>query len=343
MSPLWKSVARELVARSRLPRLRHRALHRSALTIVMYHGIVDSPPEVEDWCFVDAVSFRRQADYLARHFAVLSLSQAAERLAAGEIDGPTAVITFDDGFQSQHDLAWSVLRERNLPATLFLATGLVGTADTVWYGRLDRALAETAMSRLEWHGEPFELATAAGKAAAARILQARLKALPHPRLLRELRELLFALGDDPERPVGAGSPYRVLSREAVAEMAASGSVEFGAHTHSHAILARLPPEEADAEIQRSLEAVQALTGLPCQLFSYPNGRPEDYDRRTILALQARGVRAAVTTEPGPNHPDTPPLELRRYGVGRSITMPEFELMVHHWSHAARPASPRPLR
>ena len=343
MRPSWKPVWRALLTRSRLHRLLHRTLHRRAVTIVMYHGIVDSPPGIEDWCFLDAASFRLQVDYLARHFAVLPLSEAAERLAAGGLGGPTAVITFDDGLQSQHDLAWPVLRERKLPATIFLATGLVGTEDTVWYARLDRALAQTTMSRLEWNAEHFDLTSAGGKATAARVLQARLKALPHPRLLRELRELLLALGADPLRAVGVDSPYRVLSREAVAEMAASGQVEFGAHTHSHAILAHLPPEEADREIQESLEVVQALTGRPCRLFSYPNGREEDYDRRTMLALQTRGVRAAVTTRPGPNDSRTPPLELRRYGVGWGVTMPEFELMVHHWPCRAERASPHPRR
>jgi len=322
---------RSLAYRTLAPpaRLFHRAVHAERVTIVMYHAVVATPLPVEDWCFLDLASFRRQVDYLREHFDVLPLSEAVERLRTGRVRRPTAVITFDDGFQSIRDVAWNVLRERGLPATMFLATGFVGTSDTIWYCRLNRALAATRRARLEYEGDRLDLSTPAARARASVSLQARLKAKPHPRLLVELRGIVEDLGDDPGAPIEAGSPYRILGRRAVAEMAASGVMEFGGHTRSHAILSVLTPQQRDDEIDSSLAAIAEMTGRPCRLFSYPNGRAQDYDAGAVKRLEARGVRAAVTTVAGANETATPPLELRRYGIGAGTGLPEFQLKVHH--------------
>lgn len=330
-----KAWAHRAVAQAGLPRWLHRALPADRLTIVMYHAVVREPLPVTDWCFLEEAAFRDQLDYLARHFEVLFLSEAVERLRSGRFRRPTAAITFDDGFQNNCDVAWPALRERGLPATVFLVRGLIGTQDTVWYCRFNSALARARGTSLDWDGTRYDLSGPAARAAAGAALQARLKALPHPRLLAALDAIVRELGLDPQEPMGEESPYRMLSPEAIARMAASGLVEFGAHTHSHAILARLPSVERDIEIDRSLAAVAQLTGRPCRLFAYPNGSAEDYDAATVQALAERGVEAAVTTRGGPNGRGTPALELRRYGVGASVAPADFRLAVHHWSRAAR--------
>src|SRR5512134_2690195 len=103
----------------------------------MYHAVLTSPLAVPDWCFLDAGVFREQLEYLARRFEVVSLHEAVRRLKNRMVTRPTAAITFDDGFQSVHDVAFPILKRMGLPATVFVATGLVGTDDTTWYCRLN--------------------------------------------------------------------------------------------------------------------------------------------------------------------------------------------------------------
>ena len=104
----------------------------------------------------------------------------------------------------------------------------------------------------------------------------------------------------------------MLSEQAISEMALSGLVDFGAHGYSHAILSFLTPGEQEEEILRSLHAVRTLTGQPCRLFAYPNGRRQDYDEETIRILDSHGVQAAVTTMSGFNDERTSLMELGRY-------------------------------
>ena len=309
-----------------------RVRARNQLMIFLYHGVVRSPLKVQDWCFLDETSFRSQVKYVKEHFDVIPLSEAVERLRNGRIHRPTAVITFDDGLQNNYDVAFPILREEGLAATIFLVTGIVNSDDTIWYCRLNRALAETKKTSLEWNGSRFDLSGSIPKAIASLTIQARLKEFPHPQLLGELRKIILALDDDPDHPIEVGSPFRILRHEAIKEMAASGLIEFGGHTCSHTILSLLSSKERYDEIVRSITATRELTGRPCELFAYPNGRAQDYDVEVIEILESCSIRAAVTAIEGLNNGITPVMELRRYGIGSSLSMDEFKCEVHRIVH-----------
>jgi protein-tyrosine-phosphatase len=124
-------------------------------------------------------------------------------------------------------------------------------------------------------------------------------------------------------------------------MSRSGLVEFGAHTASHAILSRLDPALQQSEILRSVQAVQELTGLECQMFAYPNGKPCDYTDESVEYLRRIGITTAVTSVPLRNVPGTDPLRLGRYGIGSDLSDAGFRSLVHNlgiplieWASAA---------
>lgn len=295
----------------------------------MYHAVMRSPLEFYDWCFLEESSFRTQMKYLKKHFEVVPLSHALEKLKSNKINCPTVVITFDDGFQNIYDVAFPILHEEGLPATIFLTTGLIDTDDTSWFCRLYHALAVTTKSSFEWNGRMFDLSHGRLKTEACAFLQASLKEYSNSQMLTELRSIILNLGDDPDRPLPINSPFRTLSRKAIGAMAESGLIEFGAHGYTHAILSQLPPRERREEIEKSISAYREVTGQACELFAYPNGRSQDYDAETIRILEGCGVRAAATTIEGPNDAETPAMELRRYGIGANRSLAHFQLKVHH--------------
>ena len=320
----------KLIAKTKMPQLFHRLAYQDKVTIIMYHGTIKEPLTVEDWCFVDEDSFRKQIEYLKKHFEIIALSDAVERMRNGGIKRPSVVITFDDGYQSNFDVAFPILRTERIPAAIFLTTGLINTKDTVWYCRLNLALSQTQRDSIEWNGSKFDLSTLDLKVKASAAIQESLKKLEHPKLMAAIRRIILESGDDPDRSIEMGSPFRMPSKKAIEEMAASGLIEFGAHTQYHSILSHLSNGERENEIKQSIHAVHELTGQPCKLFAYPNGRTEDYNSATIKDLKTCGIQAAVTTISGPNDRMTPVMELRRYGIGSDLPMAEFQLMVHHF-------------
>ena len=320
----------EVIAKTKIPQLFHSLAYQDELTIIMYHGIVNEPLMVNEWCFVNEQSFRMQIAYLKKHFEVISLSEAVERMKGGGIKHPTAVVTFDDGYQNNFDVAFPILLRERIPATIFLTTGLINTNDTVWYCRFNIALSQTRRSYVEWNGFKFDLSTSGLKAKTSVAIQEGLKKLGRSHLMTTLRNIILRLDGDPDCSIEIDSPFRMLNKTAIAEMARSELIEFGAHTHNHAILSQLSDEERFNEIRQSIDTVYELTGRPCRYFAYPNGRAEDYNMGTIRDLEACGIQIAVTTISGPNNRMTPAMELRRYGVGADLPMAEFQLMVHHF-------------
>ena len=77
---------------------------------------------------VSPQAFEWQLDYLARHrYQVLSLDAVVGLLERG---GPfpqrCVVITFDDGYEETHRIAWPLLKARRFPAAVFVTPNEVG-------------------------------------------------------------------------------------------------------------------------------------------------------------------------------------------------------------------------
>lgn len=329
LEQLLRSSVKACLAAGPLPVLIQSLRSRRCLSVLTYHSVVKKPLPFYDWSFLDAAVFRQQIEYLKKYFTVLPLSQAFDLLKRDALDGPTAVITFDDGFQNNFDVAFPILREFQAPSTIFLATDLIGSDRTVWFTRLLLALQATPCKNLQWNGGDYPLNGQAQLVESSAHLQAALKKFPATRLEDELTRIELFLSGTSNPKVPKDSPFRMLDQAAIANMVDSRLVEFGAHTCGHTILSRLTPSEKSAQISDSVLRVEELTGQKCLSFAYPNGAPSDFDSESQHLLQAAGIRAALTMVPGPNRPTTEALEIHRYPIGADTTFSRFRLMVHN--------------
>lgn len=293
-----------------------RRLLGESLLILGYHTVVREAMDPPDPCFTAAGQFRREMLQLrGLGYQFLPLVEAVDRLRDRALGRPTVCITFDDGLAGVFHAALPILRELRIPATVFLVTDLIDSAETLWYCRLLDAVSRTRSATLEWGGRAYDLSTRDARRLSSWRLQALLKGGDDQALARDLEEIRARLGQPADDPVPEASPFRLLGSGQIAEMSGSGLVGFGAHTARHTILTRTPRENARREIARSVAAVAALTGERCRTFSYPNGRPADFDPGIMEILRESGVDIAVTTCTGWNRPSTPRLVLRRVLAG----------------------------
>ncbi len=112
---LTKPVSRMAGYLSRVPRF----------PILSYHRVNDErdpffpslPTEV----------FERHMAFVSAAYVVLPLEELVERMARGRVPRNALAITFDDGYRDNLTHAAPVLARHGLPATVFLATGVIGT------------------------------------------------------------------------------------------------------------------------------------------------------------------------------------------------------------------------
>ena len=293
-----------------------RALGKSraqgpTLTIFMYHGLVEAPLAVPDWCLIAADRFERHLVHLRRHFRIRPLGEALADLRAGTLDRDTAAVTFDDGLASVHDLALPLLEKHEAPATIFLATGFVDAPGSLWWCDLVQALNTTTADSVRWRDTTHPVPTPSARRRFLTGVQFALKRLPHDEMLREVEDLVDQLLPGARPP----SAFPTLSAGQVAELASHRLIDFGAHTCDHTILTKVPSQLAKAQIESSIVRTEELTGRECRLFSYPNGGPDDIDDAVVAMVASTGVDAAVTTISGTNDASSDPMRLRRVGVG----------------------------
>ncbi len=96
------------------------------IVVLLYHRVgVGSGSPID----LSVEAFDRQMAVLASAHRVISLDAAAAELAGGGVVDPGVVVTFDDGTVDFVDHALPVLVRHAVPATLYVATGLVDSAD----------------------------------------------------------------------------------------------------------------------------------------------------------------------------------------------------------------------
>ena len=89
-----------------------------------------------------------------------------------------------------------------------------------------------------------------------------------------------------------------LSWAALRDACATGLVDVGSHTHTHAVLDRLPADQVAGELDRSKELIEDRLGRPCHDFAYPKALPPS--PAADAAVRSRFRSAALAgTRPNP--------------------------------------------
>ncbi|MGE0777776.1 polysaccharide deacetylase family protein [Mycolicibacterium sp.] len=304
------------------------------LAILMFHGVTDEPLTPPcDWV-IDKAGLRRNLEYVHRHFTVLPLDEALDRLRDGTLPPRAAALTFDDGTRNLLTNAAPVLRELRMPAAVFLATGPMGTPELLWPDRLWQAFAHTGEPEIDLTALGLGRCSLREDADRVRVRDAvtdLLKRVPDARRLNAVETIATALGYTAGPTAG---PFQMLSWDEACTLAADGLVTLYPHTVTHPVLSRCDDAKVDHEISESCRTVEINTGRAPTVFAYPNGGPHDYDERAKEALRRNGIRWAVSTTNGYAGPESDPLALPRLGFAAHQSFSVFKLKVSGF--AARP-------
>jgi peptidoglycan/xylan/chitin deacetylase (PgdA/CDA1 family) len=268
-----------------------------APVILMYHGVTREAPVGLLDCegkHVPESLFIQQLKLLVRSRQVVSLPALIAELTAGRPGRGMVALTFDDGYLNNLECAAPVLAELKLPATFFLATGLIGGNRWAWVDRLEVALhcVRRGSFRIPVLGQ-VTLGELSQRADVLRRVKAALKAMSWSDAETLVAEIEAQLKAPCREPWGV---YRFMTWNGARELAHAG-FDLGAHTVNHAILSRVDPIEAEFEIHSSRAQVWGMTGRCSPIFCYPNGKRQDYTRE-VIEICRRAFSAALSTEPG---------------------------------------------
>jgi len=277
------------------------------LSILNYHRVhpqIDpiNPGEI------DVERFTWQMELVANNFNVFTLSEACELLGAGKLPERSLVITFDDGYADNVEIALPILNRYSLKATFFIATGFLDGGrmwnDTVIEsfrcfpsGSLDLSEKGLGSYHLDGWSDRHDACSA--------VIQ-KIKHLPQP----ERQELVEWIAS--RAPEGAGQGELMMRSEQVRQLHDNG-MEIGGHTVTHPILKSIADTQAEDEIAKGRERLEEIISDEVKVFAYPNGKlGQDYLSRHRDMVERQGFKAAVSTEWGVSTSATDRFQLRRF-------------------------------
>ena len=291
-----------------------RRFNRNKTLVLNYHGVVPDDYHIDAWTLIKERQFRKQMTYLTKYYKVISINEAINHIDHRSIDGkPKAIITFDDGYSNNYSVAYPILKEFNIPATIFVTTAFIDSVELFWFDKVIYAIQSSQCQVVDLNDHNlgihyFSSANRSKRWVKIQCLLSKLKAKKAGQRGEIVEKIVSQLCPNFEN---ASMIYPLKSNQII-EMSHNELIEFGSHTHRHEILTQLKPIHATETIQSSLNAIYRLTGRTVNYFSYPDGA---INKNILEVLQKFQILAAFTTRNSFWDRRCSPYEIPRLKVG----------------------------
>ena len=303
---------------------------RPCLVVLCYHriGSTAGNPYYDPIYSATPGDFAAHVRHLRDHFRMIGPDGLEELTEGGFRPAePSALITFDDAYRDNVDLALPILRELGVPAAFFVATGFLDRPRLAWWDHVAFAIKTTKVARLVLDApEPLTIDLKACSRAEA------IEAVVGPFLRSDPSheaELLAHLDDRAEVAVDAETLGRAVfaNWDQVRALADAGMI-VGSHTRDHLNLARQTEADQTAALVDSRRTLERELGREVTTLAYPYGSAGDFTAATQRIAREAGYRVAFSTTATINRPGaTDALDVHRIFVGSSHTPALFRARV----------------
>lgn len=269
--------------------------------LVFYHGIGDSV----DPCFkylydeISSNAFQRQIRYLNEKYNLVSLDNAIYYIENTNLKTirPMSSISFDDGLRSVYLNAYPILKERKIPATVFVNTAVIGNNNMTDLHLLSYLLVryggktiQSYIIRLNNDGplppsNPFDIQS----------WYISNYDQNFDLLEKICAELCIDVGEIAQKE-------RIyLHWDEIEEMSKNGFM-FCSHTHNHRPLALLAVNEINREISMAYNIIKSHY-YNTDFVSFPFGMKVLYGTKSIKCAKELGHKYIVEVGDGVNIPN----------------------------------------
>jgi len=269
------------------------------LTILVLHRVVTEEEKAQSLnkpMMITEDQFESLLKAIRRYCCPISLSDAVQKIRDGRKFEPgTVAITFDDGYYDVYERAYPKLKSYDIPATMFVTTGVIDNPQYyLWWDEVDYLSRTGRVGSIllsEEHSEDLKRALY------------YISRLPENRSARIEAQIRHAFSD---MPVAERLRFVGRIREAACELGPrqqlmltwdniremSDVFEFANHTVNHPFLSSLESPEIQQELEGAKAKIEEETERQCTGLAYPSG---DFSNDVISIAESLGFEYAVTT------------------------------------------------
>ena len=265
---------------------------------LMYHRVSPAPRAGEAWgnrsLSVSVDAFDEQVRFFSENYTCLALPEAVGRLREGQLPQGTVVFTFDDGYRDNLELALPVLEKWGVPATIYVATGLVDRPELCWWFELEALVRSLTAIDVELpDGRLARRMRTSWDCFAVYQRLARCCSTVDPAVFAPIMDAVRR-----QAPGQPDLPSQMMSWGEIRQIDAHPLITIGAHTVSHPPLGALTEADATGELEESKAVLERELGHAVDHLAYPYGSVFQIGEREVELARQAGFASSFTTRQG---------------------------------------------
>lgn len=244
--------------------------------------------------------FEQQCKNISENYNVVNYDDIKNLLDKKEkIPKNTLLMTFDDGYIDFKDVALSILNKYRLKSTLFIVPTYTNNSHVAWWEKISYMIKNTSKEQILFNEDLGVVDIKENINYKINVILEKLKSYSDDKK----NDLIYKL----EKECEIDFDERELSKKLflnwndIRSITKSG-VTIGCHSLTHPILTKTTQKALNKEIVESKNIIESELSDEINLFSYPNGRKNDFNKQIVDMLRDQQYDAAFTMIYGSNHP-----------------------------------------
>jgi peptidoglycan/xylan/chitin deacetylase (PgdA/CDA1 family) len=255
------------------------------IVILNYHriGNPESSPFDRGVFSATEKGMREQLVCLKQRYHALTVAQILDlKETVRKLDKPAFMVTFDDGYIDNYELAYPILQQFEIPGLFFIPTMILDGGAPFWWDAVAWLVRNSKKNLICYDPEMGKQANLnqQSREDVIREILRNIKTkttFDYQGYLKHLASECFMNLETLMR--GANAPL-FMSERMIVEMHRNGMV-FGSHGHTHRILSHLSIDEQEEELVQSKQKLASVLRESPVLLSYPVGSKKAFTQDTM--------------------------------------------------------------
>jgi len=285
------------------------------IVVLCYHDICHDDESIDSWLRIKQHRFERQLLLLSEIGTFLYPDQLFDHQFSPNRK-LNFIVTFDDGFVNNYNLALPVLKKLHIPALFFISTKHIHSGDPFWFDWITTPIQRHSINRINLTSQGlktyFFSKNNEDRWTTIQELLVDIKKIGNfdhsyvePIINYFKQEFMDCQKEILEK-------FRPLNKSEIIDMKDSGLCFFGSHAHNHYILTHLDESSLINELNLSKKLLEQLLNEKVNSIAYPNG---NYSSTIIKECQNLGYKFGFLADSGFYTKDTKSFEIPRYLIG----------------------------
>jgi len=287
---------------------------KNGLYCFNYHRIGDSTltPFDPNIYSCTAEAFTMQLRFIKKHFQIITLDEAILLTKNQQpLNKRYALITFDDAYIDNYEIAYPILKEQKISAVFFIPTDYVDSAIIPWWDEIAWMLKNTTKKEFDFaNNGTFHLRQSILNNVIREFLTViKADARSMDDKMIELKAKLAC-----EYKASPKDKSLFVSWEQIKEMQAGG-MAMGSHTCSHRILTHISQKEQQLELEKSKQNLEQRLGCSIHSIAYPVGQRNTFNNDICNMAARLGYKIGFSfTNMVNDLPIVDPYKISRLGI-----------------------------